>query len=146
MWRIRVSIPVPPACEAGALPVELIPRDTPFSISRPDCWLRRITESWPSFSLLILHLKYFFSLKLIRTSETTVILTACNLQRLPKTRDLSPSKDSDKAAFWWTSIIEKPLKLFWILRTFQGNRTKKLTVFPLTDGKLYESWFPSQVI
>ena len=25
-WRIRVSIPVPPACEAGALPFELIPR------------------------------------------------------------------------------------------------------------------------
>ena len=24
-WRIRVSIPVPPACEAGALPFELIP-------------------------------------------------------------------------------------------------------------------------
>ena len=36
----------------------------------------------------------------------------CVLQRLPITRDLSPSKDSDKAAFWWTSIIEKPLKLF----------------------------------
>ena len=34
------------------------------------------------------------------------------LQRLPITRDLSPSKDSDKAAFWWTSIKEKPLKLF----------------------------------
>ena len=34
------------------------------------------------------------------------------LQRLPITRDLSPSKDSDKAALWWTSIIEKPLKLF----------------------------------
>ena len=30
------------------------------------------------------------------------------LQRLPITRDLSPSKDSDKAAFWWTSIKEKP--------------------------------------
>ena len=26
------------------------------------------------------------------------------LKRLPITRDLSPSKDSDKAAFWWTSI------------------------------------------
>ena len=25
-WRIRVSITVPPACEAGALPFELIPR------------------------------------------------------------------------------------------------------------------------
>ena len=34
------------------------------------------------------------------------------LQRLLITRDLSPSKDSDKAAFWWTSIKEKPLKLF----------------------------------
>ena len=35
-----------------------------------------------------------------------------NLQRLPITRDLSPSKESDKVAFWWTSIKEKPLKLF----------------------------------
>ena len=26
IWRIRVSIPVHPACEAGALPFELIPR------------------------------------------------------------------------------------------------------------------------
>ena len=34
------------------------------------------------------------------------------LQRLPMTRDLSPSKDSDKVAFLWMSIIEKPLKLF----------------------------------
>ena len=25
-WRIRASIPVPPACEAGALPFELIPQ------------------------------------------------------------------------------------------------------------------------
>ena len=25
-WRIRVSIPVPPACKAGALPLELIPQ------------------------------------------------------------------------------------------------------------------------
>ena len=62
------------------------------------------------------------------------------LQRLPITRDLSPSKYSDEVAFWWTSIKEKPLKLFGILRTFQGNRTKKLTViYPLTDGKLDES-------
>ena len=30
-WRIRVSIPVPPACEAGALPFELIPRNTFFN-------------------------------------------------------------------------------------------------------------------
>ena len=34
------------------------------------------------------------------------------LQRLPITRDLSLSKESDKVAFWWTSIKEKPLKLF----------------------------------
>ena len=34
------------------------------------------------------------------------------LQRLPITRDLSPSKESNKVAFWWTSIKEKPLKLF----------------------------------
>ena len=25
------------------------------------------------------------------------------------TRDLSPSKDSDKVAFWWTSMTEKTL-------------------------------------
>ena len=43
------------------------------------------------------------------------------LQRLPITRDLSPSKDSDKVAFWWTSIKEKSLKLFSILIGFQGN-------------------------
>ena len=34
------------------------------------------------------------------------------LQRLPIACDLSPSKDSDKVAFLWTSIIEKPLKSF----------------------------------
>ena len=34
------------------------------------------------------------------------------LQRLPLTRDLSPSKESGKVAFWWTSIKEKPLELF----------------------------------
>ena len=28
VWRIRVSIPAPPACEAGALPFELIPQHT----------------------------------------------------------------------------------------------------------------------
>ena len=26
VWRIRASIPVPPACKAGALPFELIPQ------------------------------------------------------------------------------------------------------------------------
>ena len=35
-----------------------------------------------------------------------------NLQQLPTTRDLRHSKESDKVAFWWTSIKEKPLKLF----------------------------------
>ena len=34
------------------------------------------------------------------------------LQRLPMTRDLRHSKESDKVAFWWRSIKEKPLKLF----------------------------------
>ena len=34
------------------------------------------------------------------------------LQRLPITRDLPSSKESDKVAFWWTSIKGKPLKLF----------------------------------
>ena len=33
------------------------------------------------------------------------------LQRLPITRDLRHSKESDKFAFWWTSITEE-LKLF----------------------------------
>ena len=42
----------------------------------------------------------------------SVKLSSFALQRLPITRDLSPSKDSDKAAFWWTSIKEKPSKLF----------------------------------
>ena len=28
VWRIQVSIPAPPACEAGALPFELIPQHT----------------------------------------------------------------------------------------------------------------------
>ena len=50
------------------------------------------------------------------------------LQRLPITRDLSPSKQSDKVAFWWTSIKEKPFKLFLILTTIQGSRTKQLKV------------------
>ena len=41
------------------------------------------------------------------------VFRGCNrLQRLPITHDLSPSKESDKVAFWWTSIKEKPLKLF----------------------------------
>ena len=35
-----------------------------------------------------------------------------SLQRLPMTRDLRHSKESDKVVFWWTSIKEKPLKLF----------------------------------
>ena len=43
------------------------------------------------------------------------------LQRLPITCDLWHSKESDKVVFWWTSIKEKPLKLFWILTRFQGN-------------------------
>ena len=36
----------------------------------------------------------------------------CLLQRLPVTCNLPPSKHSDKAEFQWTSIKEKPLKLF----------------------------------
>ena len=43
---------------------------------------------------------------------TPLINAGPRLQRLPITRDLSPSKESDKVAFWWTSIKEKPLKLF----------------------------------
>ena len=31
VWRIRVSIPAPPACEASALPFELIPQHTSIS-------------------------------------------------------------------------------------------------------------------
>ena len=34
------------------------------------------------------------------------------LQQLPITGDLRHSKESDKVAFWWTSIKEKSLKLF----------------------------------
>ena len=37
------------------------------------------------------------------------------LQRLPITRDPPPSKVANKVEFSWTSIKEKPLKLFWIL-------------------------------
>ena len=33
------------------------------------------------------------------------------LQRLPITRDLRHSKESDEVAFWCTSIKEKPLKV-----------------------------------
>ena len=51
------------------------------------------------------------------------------LQRLPITRDLSFSKDSDKVAFWWTSIKEKPLKLFSTLTRFQGNRQESEKFF-----------------
>ena len=48
--------------------------------------------------------------KLLKTSGPGKHLF--ELQRLPITRDLSPSKESDKVAFWWTSMKEKPLKLF----------------------------------
>lgn len=30
-WRIRATIPLPPACKAGALPIELIPRNSTFT-------------------------------------------------------------------------------------------------------------------
>ena len=30
-WRIRVLIPVPPACKAGALPLELIPHNSKWN-------------------------------------------------------------------------------------------------------------------
>ena len=51
-----------------------------------------------------------------------------SLQQLPITCDLSPSKESNEVAFWWTSIKEKPLELFLILTIFQGSRTKSLKV------------------
>ena len=52
--------------------------------------------------------------EILRDAENAqcLILGLTDLQQLPIIRDLLPSKDSDKAAFWWTSIIEKPLKLF----------------------------------
>ena len=65
------------------------------------------------------------------------------LQRLPLTRDLSPSKESGKVAFWWTSIKEKPLELFWIFTRFQGNSPRnwefylaerRLKLFKLISG------------
>ena len=37
-------------------------------------------------------------------------------------------KSRTEVAFWWTSIKEKPLELFLIQTTFQGNRTKSLKV------------------
>ena len=44
----------------------------------------------------------------------TIVFTILliGLQRLPLTCDLSPSKESGKVAFWWTSIKEEPLELF----------------------------------
>ena len=50
------------------------------------------------------------------------------LQRLPLTRDLSPSKESDKVAFWWTSIKEKPLELFLNLYNIPRQLGKKLRI------------------
>ena len=46
------------------------------------------------------------------------------------TRDPPPSKAADKVEFSWTSIKEKPLKLFWILTEFQANRAERLAIFP----------------
>ena len=62
------------------------------------------------------------------------------LRRLPITRDLSPSKDSDIVAFWWTSIREKPLKShFQFMEHFKATKPRNWQFYPLTDGKLYES-------
>ena len=44
------------------------------------------------------------------------------------TRDPSPSKEADGVEFYWTSIKEKPLKLFYILTDFQGGRAKWSTI------------------
>ena len=52
--------------------------------------------------------------EILRDAENAqcLILGLTDLQRLPITRDLPSSKESDKVAFWWTSIKGKPLKLF----------------------------------
>ena len=42
---------------------------------------------------------------------------------------------SDKAEFQWTSIKEKPLKLFKILTEFQANKAKNWQFFPMREGK-----------
>ena len=53
-----------------------------------------------------------FSYLLLGQKGTNASLGFNILQRLPITRDLRHSKESDKVAFWWTSIKQKPLKLF----------------------------------
>ena len=41
VWRSRVSIPVPPACKAGALPFELHPHRTPEQAGKyPTVWVQ----------------------------------------------------------------------------------------------------------
>ena len=46
-----------------------------------------------------------------KCTEEIVLHSQLMLQQLPITRDLSPSNESEKGGFWWTSIKEKPLKL-----------------------------------
>ena len=64
----------------------------------------------------------------MRLQNTGEKFQSNTLQRLPITRDLSPSKESDKVAFWWTSIKGKPLEIILILTTIQGSRIKQLKV------------------
>ena len=58
------------------------------------------------------------------TYQNKPVVVDPSLQQLHITRDPPSSKESDKVAFWLTSIKEKPLNYF----EFQGNRAKKLTI------------------
>ena len=46
-----------------------------------------------------------------KCNEEIVLHSQLMLQQLPITRDLSPSNESEKGGFRWTSIKQKPLKL-----------------------------------
>ena len=52
-WRIRVSILVPPACEAGALPLELIPQLHPRE--------NRSTKGSASLATVLINFVFYYS-------------------------------------------------------------------------------------
>ena len=70
-WRIRVSIPVPPACKAGALPLELIPQSVSQVSVTPikENGILRFLRNELSLSKLLIKLRVFKCI--IATSMTT---------------------------------------------------------------------------
>ena len=60
-WRIRVSIPVPPACKAGALPLELIPQSDSQVYVTPikENGILRFLRNELSLSKLLIKLRVF---------------------------------------------------------------------------------------